>query len=111
MPHTPAPWSWRKFGTELMLVGEHGPRPVVLCASMDVGGGWDAPGRIFLATRDPKTGVLVELTPEHPDARLIAAAPELLDELKLALWYLENPGSQPPLAVLERLRKAIAEHQ
>jgi hypothetical protein len=60
------------------LVGDHGRRPVVLTNSP-----------IGLATRD-NDGRLCNLSPDHPNARLIAAAPDLLDALKRARDTIRN---------------------
>jgi hypothetical protein len=76
MNHTPGPWSWLSPET---LVGNHGHRPVILTArELDERG---------------KDGRLVEFDPKGPNARLIAAAPELLEALKalLPIFDLDDP--------------------
>lgn len=67
MSHTPGPWRWISSDT---LVGDHGRRPVVLCTVTG-----DLEGR-------GPGGALVEFDPKSVDARLIAAAPELLAALR-----------------------------
>lgn len=66
---TPGPWAWQRFGKEWCLVGQWGMRPIVLSVMRKVG---------LTSLVD---GLLVPLNPEHPDARLIAAAPDLLEAL------------------------------
>lgn len=66
------PWAWRNFGGTWGLYGDHGPRDVVLVSS---------PRGIVARDAD---GILESITPQHPMAMLIAAAPELLAIAKLA---------------------------
>lgn len=64
---TPGPWEWRKVGPTLMLGTKHRGFRVVLCADRD-----------SFQSRDAR-GTLASLTADHPDARLIATAPDLFD--------------------------------
>lgn len=68
--HTPGPWRW--MGPNV-LVGDHGHRPVVLTSR----------GPITTRTEGGRLG---DLLPEHPNARLIAAAPDLLAALRSVEW-------------------------
>ena len=72
---TRGPWEWRKVGKRWLLWGAHGMRPIVLS--------WN---RGELEVRDDLLvgggSVLVRFDPEHPDARLIEAAPDLLAAAK-----------------------------
>lgn len=74
--HTPGPWAFRIFGSELYLVADHGPRAVILGASRGM--------KLGLVTRG-EDGILTTLKADHPDAVLIAAAPEMLAALKAAV--------------------------
>lgn len=66
---TNAPWEWRKVGNEYVLWGAHGMRPIVLSVVR---------GKLCLRV----DGVMRPFNPEHPDAKIIAAAREMLDALK-----------------------------
>lgn len=72
-------WRWLDNNT---LVADHGKRPVVLMARVDLG----APA---LLTRDETSGLLVPLEKGHPIARIIAAAPELLAACLKASVFVE----------------------
>lgn len=74
--HTPGPWRWMTAET---LVGDHGRRPVVLTTT-PLGG---------LATGG-NDGLLGRLSAEHPNARLIAAAPDLLKTTRAAWHTLQS---------------------
>ena len=78
--HTEGPWAFRCGH----LWAEHGCRPVVL----------QPDGIHFRVGKrtDKMGGVMVPLTPEHPDARLIAAAPELLAEVEMLRSIVLHDG-------------------
>ncbi len=69
--HTPGPLAWQKFGDEWCLTGQYGMRPIVLSV-----GKLDGKVR-RLQLLDNDSGLLIPFDPKHPDALLIAAAPEL----------------------------------
>lgn len=71
---TPGPWAWQRWGKSLCLVGDHSDRPIVMDFVRSGMQGATARfrnlGLMCPADRDP-------VTDEFPDARLIAAAPDL----------------------------------
>lgn len=75
--HTPGPWRWMN---DDVLVADHGSRRVILTPE----GGRNAE----LATCGDD-GLLRTFKCDEPNARLIAAAPKLLDALKDAILTLE----------------------
>jgi len=89
MAHTPGPWRWMNAET---LVGDHGRRPVVLTISPN-----------GLATR-ATDGRLCILNAEHPNGRLIAAAPEGLELAKAVVEYFGNDEIDPMLTTDIKLR-------
>ena len=83
MKHTKAPWAWQKFGKNHFLTAQHGMREIILSGNKDKGGA-SYPSM-------NKDGILQPIDPEHPNAKLIAAAPELLEALqKVRKWYEEK---------------------
>lgn len=82
--YTPGPWAWRKFGSELILIQDTGARKVVLAAeSLDS-------NRAAIYTRTPAHGdFLKAITDDHPNAKLIAAAPEMYEAIVKVL----TPGN------------------
>jgi len=76
--HTPGPWRWMN---NLCLVADHGNRPVVLSACTHEG---------FPSLVENQGGILEDIDTSGPNARLIAAAPELLEELKKANQIIIN---------------------
>lgn len=91
--HTPGPWAWQRLG-ELCLVGQHGRRPIVLTTLQR---------NAQLCVRDER-GVLKPLDPDHPDARLIAAAPDLLEAARAAVAAM-----RPDCVPLDEYEAAVAQ--
>lgn len=85
-PHTPGPWTWIKDTDGYHLVTAHSGQLAVLTSALNASmGDWDAPSNSCLFGREGFPSQLVPMTPDHPDARLIAAAPNLLAALKTLL--------------------------
>jgi hypothetical protein len=85
--YTPRPWQWTPFGKRTdvhthdwyeLVGGPYGTKKLVLGAGMDGGGLWTSP---VLFAPNEKGGVC-PVDPGSPDAKLIAAAPILLEALE-----------------------------
>lgn len=92
--HTPGPWKWATIGDYAYVIG----KPEWPCRSNGINGEWE------VAQVDDLIG-------EHDaevkaNARLIAAAPELLDAAREALFYITDIDNAHRSVKL--LRAAIA---
>jgi hypothetical protein len=76
--HTPGPWRWMNDDT---LVADYGHRNVVLTSGLGS----------TLQTRG-KNGRLRQLKLNDPDARLMAAAPDLLQLVREAIAIIDEAG-------------------
>ena len=74
MKHTDGPWAWRTFGEHVCLVGEYGHRPIILDAIRK--------GMNGATLRVRVDGLMTTFDPQHPDARLIAACPDMYEALE-----------------------------
>lgn len=83
---TPGPVAWQKFGNEYYLTGQYGMRPIILGSRHKKG-----------ITVLDKQGLLVQLTPDHPDAIFYANArtdlPRVVQALELAVSTLESEAN------------------
>lgn len=87
--HTDGPWCWRGGMGAAYLATERGGALVVLSVVQVESGpddSWGDYAAIGVRVGDPSR--LVPLTPDHPDARLIAAAPDLLAACELVADHL-----------------------
>lgn len=91
--HTPGPWKWRRVTADrgaliaMLLETEDRPRP------------HNDP--CIMAAREDWVGFLDNAPTGEANARLIAAAPELLEALEGILWALDsnNLGQFTPSAI------------
>lgn len=92
--HTAGPWQWRhRLNRSAELVAPHHGTLLVMDAAIELDS-YDEPS-LRLAVREGNNGglmvdsVKIDLS-KHPDARLIAAAPDLLAQLKQLEWSGRN---------------------
>jgi hypothetical protein len=100
MTHTPGPWAWRDFGGPC-LVADHGSRLIVLDC-----GETKTRRRRDLRIRNADQCVMVSFDATHPDARLIAAAPELLKALIAAVARLDAYEGEESVDLRATIAKA-----
>lgn len=132
MAHTPGPWRW-EVSTDNHLVYLQGTRPPRLYVMDFVRWGMRGAAPRFQVRKDGFGGVMVRVDElavqrqshhvgwnqwiNHPDALLIAAAPELLDACKVALEDLINTFpdeadlTDDARESIRTLRAAIAESE
>jgi hypothetical protein len=109
--HTPGPWAWQQMG-DMKLVGQHGRRPIVLdCVGRRKTLG--PPALADFRVRNAERDLMVPFDKDHPDARLIAAAPVMLKALKHADEWLDELGcdcgtDEPGTCAFCEVRAAIA---
>lgn len=109
---TPGPWQWVNLGGQWHLCRCDNVRTVVMTTVVEKRH-WDgdSPETVVLAVRD-EGGRLVPLTPDHPDARLIVAAPDLAEGLEMAIRWLrrleqEHPGCLNGDAISKHLQSRL----
>lgn len=101
--HTPPPWVWGQMGG-WKLIGNHGMRPIVLGArGIRKSSGPPPPAEFVL--RNAEHDLLIPFDPKHPDALLIAAAPEMA-ALLLSAWQHVSHGGPKRGDVEDVLRTA-----
>lgn len=81
--HTKEDWGWRNFGSGPVLVAEHGRRSAILAVGAHIKG-----GREVICTN--VDGILREIDPNHPDALLIRAAPNLARASASAYYAVQS---------------------
>jgi len=115
--HTPGPWMWDVSpGGEIRLATPDRGRLFVMgFARMGMRGAQPRFAMWGEGQRERRGGIMHDFADaggeNHPDARLIAAAPELLAALERCLsWLTSYPGgtTMTPTGPYEQARKAIA---
>ena len=76
---TKGKWAWQKFGDKYCLVAQHGMREVILSSNINE----EKSLQPYLTMN--KDGILKPIDPNHPNAKLIAAAPDLLNACQLVM--------------------------
>jgi len=74
MEYTQGPWAWQDIGGDRLLLAQHGKREVIIGARLN---GFRIPSPAM-----NRNGVLLGIDPNHPNARIIAAAPALYAALQ-----------------------------
>jgi hypothetical protein len=82
--HTLGPWRWREYGGRIELVAPHSGTLLVMDFTRK---GWSGAQPRFAIRSDSMGGIMRDASDmdfeNHPDARLIAAAPDMLAALEL----------------------------
>lgn len=76
-------WAWQKFGNQYMLTAQHGMRSII------IGTVRDRQNTMVHSVATNVDGILQPITPDNPDAKLIAAAPELFEVVSAILLEQE----------------------
>lgn len=80
--HTPGPWAWQLFGDTYSLTAQHGRREQIISAIPH--------GQMkYPVVAMASDGRLQDVDPKHPNARLIASAPDLLDRMEIVQGVLK----------------------
>jgi len=106
MKHTKGKWAWQRFGDHYHLAAQHGMREIIISANI-----------VNQHSLKPCVtmnidGILKPINPDHPNAKLIAKAPEMLQALKDCLFKLDmahNEYNAPCTAEISQVIKLINE--
>ena len=90
LTHSPGPWQWCLSADGSYYLGDE-DRSCLLQPIMTL---HERIGRPLLTVRHAR-GHFMPLTPDHPDAKLIEAAPALLDCLRLVAYSLGRYRTDP----------------
>lgn len=82
---TKGPWKWQKFGSYYNLTAQHGMREIIISANLEFGSGYP-----FVSMNED--GILEPVNPENPNAKLIAAAPDLIEACIIARKEMQKNG-------------------
>lgn len=89
MSHTRAPWAWRRFGDTYTLHADHGRRDTII-------GAIPHGDMKYPVVAMSIAGRLLDVDPEHPNALVIQAAPDLLEALEGLSDLLNNHYGDDP---------------
>lgn len=80
LKHTPGPWAWRRFGDTYTLHADHGGGETIIGAIPH--------GEMkYPVVAMSIEGRLSDVDPDHPNAKLLKAAPDLLKAAEAAIAY------------------------
>jgi hypothetical protein len=80
--YTLGPWMWQLFGDTYSLTAQHGMREIIV-------GAINHDKMRYPVVAMNKNGILSDIDPDHPNAKLIAAAPEMLEALLIVIEHFE----------------------
>ena len=101
--HTAAPWGWQRFGDTYSLTAQHGMREIIIGGIKHGQMGYPVVGMNL-------DGILQDVDPSHPNAKLIAAAPDMLKIIQEAEAWLSfnlNPDADQIRVYKMALREVI----
>lgn len=99
---TKGEWAWQKFGTQYLLTAQHGMREII------IGTVKDNENTMLHSVATNIEGRLQPITPDNPNAKLIASAPELLHIIMEAdAWFSIN--THPSANEIANFRRSLQE--
>lgn len=90
MSYTKGPWAWQRFGSYYSLTAQHGMREIIISANPDRE---NYGNPVVVMNND---GILNPIDPQHPNAKLIATAPELLQACTDLLTIYKKYANDDP---------------
>ena len=92
---TKGEWAFQKFGKQYNLTAQHGRREIILSANLK--------GELVMN----QDGILRPINPDHPNAKLIAAAPELYNACVAMTDYCNKNNIEMLCPEYEMMCKAL----
>lgn len=102
---TPGPWAWQNFGGAYFLTAQHGMREIIIAGGTKRE---EESNVACLPVMNSEKGILEPVDPTHPNARLIAAAPDLFQAL-IKINNIENAAFGLKSFDIERFKKLVSE--
>lgn len=107
--HTPGPWCWRRFGSgPYVLATPDRGGVVILDTAVSRRGAVVSMRMGIMRNAKDRAEIMVDATPDHPDARLIAAAPDLAEALKELKADFERYAVDCPPGRTAKAKAALA---